>query len=131
MIGLAQPASPFRFALDVALGAVGASRLIVAYAVRFLDWLLEMNSTRVESDPNERVLESRRSLEAEVRVLLQEVRTSAEQALVRGKSTQAAGARAVEQELARIPLLERALRELAPSSTADAASADTAGRASD
>jgi dynamin family protein len=112
LIRVAQPASPFRFAMDLLLGALGLSRTILADAGRFLGWLLEMNSTRVESDLNERVLESRRRLESSLRGLLEEVRAWAEDALTRVRTTRAAGTKAVEQELSRIGDIENQLREL-------------------
>lgn len=112
LIRVARPASPFRFALDAILGIFGATRPILADAGRLLDWLLEMNSARVESDLNDRVLESRRQLEATLRQLLQEVLTSAQRALARAKLTQTGGAQAVQQELARIARLERQIAEL-------------------
>jgi hypothetical protein len=112
LIRLARPASPLRFALDALLGMVGLTQPILADAERFLDWLLEMNSTRVESDLNERVLESRRRLEAAVRMRLHDCLVSADRALARARSTRAAGAPAVQQELTRITRLEEQVREL-------------------
>ena len=112
LIRIAQPASPLRYVMDVLLGALGLSRTILGDAARFLDWLLEMNSTRVESDLNERVLESRRQLERSLRALLEEVRTWAKDALDRVRTTRAAGTRAVEQELSRIGDIENQLLEL-------------------
>ena len=112
LIRLARPTSPLRFALDAVLGIVGFTRPILADAERFLNWLLEMNSTRVESDLNERVLDSRRRLEASVRTRLHDGLASAERALARAKSTRAAGAPAVQQELARLSRLEEQVREL-------------------
>lgn len=130
-VQLARPASPLRFALDVAFWVLGTSRPIVEDAMRFLDWLLEMNASRVESDLSERVLESRRRLEARIRSLLQEVRTSAERALVRARSAQRAGAGAVDQQLAQLARLERAALEVVPGSASDHRGASIAENTND
>jgi hypothetical protein len=109
--------------LDIALGALGATGSILADCQRFLDRLLEINSTRVENDLRERVLESRRRLEARVRSLLQDVQLSAERAFGRAKAAQTAGAESVTRESARIARLEQAARALLSKEKSDATAA--------
>jgi hypothetical protein len=105
-VTLARPASVFRLLGDIALGAAGRYDSIERDAVAFLDRLLEVNSTRVQSDVNERVLESRHHLEADIRALLRDVSHVAERAL---SSARRARASAVETALARLSSLEQEL----------------------
>jgi ribosome biogenesis GTPase A len=106
-IEVAQPASPLRWLADVILGLVGANRMIQNDALRFLERLVETNSTRVQSDILDRVQESRSRLEAEIRKLLHEVSRIAEQALVRARKVKEDGEPAVQVELSRLEGLER------------------------
>jgi hypothetical protein len=82
-IEVAQPASPLRWLADVVLPLLGARKLITNDACEFLDHLLEVNSTRVQSDVLNRIQESRGRLEVEIRKLLHEISRIAEQALAR------------------------------------------------
>jgi GTP-binding protein EngB required for normal cell division len=106
---LAAPASPFRFVKDLLLGIFGAYGPIVGDAQEFLDHLLETNSTRVQNDVDDRVLESRRRLEGEIRRAIADVGGVANRALAHAREVQAAGAPAVELVLSR---LEAAKREV-------------------
>lgn len=106
LIEIAQPASPLRWLADLILGLVGARRVIENDARQFLDYLLEVNCTRVQSDVLNRVQESRSRLEVEIRKLLHEISRIAEQALTRARAARAAGALAVEAELARLSYLD-------------------------
>jgi ribosome biogenesis GTPase A len=106
LIEVAEPASPLRWLADLALGAAGMHRLINNSAAEFLDHLLEVNSSRVQSDILNRVQESRNRLEAEIRKLLYDVTRVAEQALAHARAAQEAGAPAVERALARLERLE-------------------------
>lgn len=74
-------------------------------SANYLRTLLELNSTRLVNDLDERVLESRRRMETEIRERLRERLDSAIRALGRAKARQSAGAAAVEAELARIDSL--------------------------
>jgi GTP-binding protein EngB required for normal cell division len=109
-ITLARPASIFRLLADVIVGALGAYGSIELDAVAFLERLLEVNSTRVQSDVNERVLESRHRLEADIRTLLREVAHVAERALAHARIAQVAGAAGVQSAVARLDALERAVQ---------------------
>ena len=106
-IELAQPASPLRWLADVSLCLLGLRARIDRDARRFLHWLLEVNSSRVQSDVRNRVEESRNRLEVDIRKLLHEVSRIAEQALTRARRARDEGAPAVEAALARLDALEK------------------------
>jgi hypothetical protein len=78
----------------------------------YLERLLTTNSSRVEGDLDERVLESRRLLESEIRNQLKATYRSAEHALEKARVLQAEGAQAVQVELVRIDELKRKIEEL-------------------
>jgi hypothetical protein len=63
----------------------------------------------VQSDVNERVLESRHRLEADIRGLLRDVSHVAERALSHAHAARESGASAVEAALARMATLEQEL----------------------
>jgi molybdenum-dependent DNA-binding transcriptional regulator ModE len=90
----------------VFLGFVRAFGVIERDAWEFLDHLMDMNSTRVQSDVIRRVEESRGQLEAEIRKLLHEISRIAEQALDHARATRAEGASVVEAALARLDAFE-------------------------
>jgi hypothetical protein len=112
LLHVALPASPLRYLGDVVLGLVRMYRAIENQAWAFLDYLMEMNSTRVQSDVVNRVQESRGQLEVEIRKLLHEVTRIAERALDRARKAKTEGTSAVEAELARLDRIERSLRSL-------------------
>jgi hypothetical protein len=118
MENIAAPASPLRYMADATLGTVGAYGSIVTEAREFLDHLVETNSSRVQGDVEERVAESRRRLESEIRRVLVEVTGAAERALGHARATQASGAAAVEIVLARLNKIARELHAF-EQSTAD------------
>ena len=111
LIEVAQPASPLRWVSDLTFAFVGARKVIQKDALEFLEHLLETNSTRVQSDILNRAQESRGRLEVEIRKLLHEVSRIAEQALAHARTTQIAGASAIESALARLARLEREICE--------------------
>lgn len=104
------PASPMRYIADIVLGIIGASAAIERDAREFLDHLMDMNSTRVQSDVVNRVQESRGQLEVEIRRLLHEVIHIAERALEHARGVKAEGASAVEARLSRLKAVENELR---------------------
>ncbi|HZU41251.1 MAG TPA: dynamin family protein [Terriglobales bacterium] len=112
LIHIAQPASPLRYLADIFLGLFGARSVIQKDAMTFFDYLLEMNSTRVQSDVMERVQESRGQLEAEIRKLLHEVARIATSALDHARTAKAAGTAAVEAKLAGLRKAEAEIRLL-------------------
>jgi hypothetical protein len=117
MENVATPASPLLFVSDLVLGSLGLGRGIVRDAQEFLDQLLEVNSSRVQNDVDERVRESRKKLEAQIKGLLHEASAIADRALTRARTAQAAGLPAVEAALKRLECTERELLGLIPSDT--------------
>lgn len=112
LINVAQPPSPVRYLVDVVLGLVWAFSVIEGQARDFLNYLLEMNSTRVQSDVVDRVQESKGQLEVEIRKLLHEVSRIAERALGNAREAKAQGAAAVEAKLARLRAREDEIQTL-------------------
>jgi hypothetical protein len=110
-IEVAMPASPVRYVADLVLGSIRAHAAMNADAGEFLDLLLETNSERVRNDLEQRVAESRRHLEAEIRSMLRELNGVAERALTRARSAHATGTVAVASSLQRLADVET---ELAP-----------------
>jgi GTP-binding protein EngB required for normal cell division len=111
---VAAPASPLLFISDLVLGGLGFRRGIIRDAQDFLDQLLEVNSSRVQNDVDERVRESRAGLETEIKALLREATGIAEHALSRARTAWAAGTPAVEAALARLDTIERDVRSIRP-----------------
>jgi hypothetical protein len=109
---VALPASPLRYLADVFLGIVQAYGVIEKEAREFLAHLMDMNSTRVQSDVINRVQESRGLLQVEIRKLLHEVTRIAEHALDRARTAKSEGAYAVQNALARLDGIESSVRSL-------------------
>ncbi len=105
-IHIIQPASPITHLVDTVAGLLRARLRIKKAAFEFLNLLLETNATRVQNDLDERVLESRRRLEAEVRKVLLEVGRIAQRALEHARATKAAGEAAVKTRLSRLSRME-------------------------
>jgi GTP-binding protein EngB required for normal cell division len=125
-IEIAQPSSPVRRLADVVLGLAGLRKWIDKDARCFLDWLFEVNSSRVQNDVLNRIEGSRNRLEAEIRKLLLEVSRIAEQALARARKARDEGSPAVEAALSRLDRLEseiRAIRDCQPGITIDSVKA--------
>lgn len=116
LIELAEPASPLRWIGDSVLGLIGGRKFIERDAFRFLEWLFEVNSSRVQNDILNRVQESRGHLEAEIRKLLHEVTRVAEHALSNARSAREKGSVGVERALLRLACLEAEIRSLSASS---------------
>ena len=111
---VAAPASPFLYVADLLLGVLGLRAGVHNDADEFLDQLLEVNSVRVQSDVDERVRESRRLLEAEIKALLRSAVSIAERAQEHARMTQVAGSQAVEAALARLDVAEQQVRSYRP-----------------
>jgi GTP-binding protein EngB required for normal cell division len=107
---VAAPASPLLFVSDLVRAGLGWREGIVRDAMEFVGQLLEVNSSRVQSDVDERLRGSRRKLGAEITALLTEGSTIAARALAHARAAQAAGAPAVVKARARIDSAEREVR---------------------
>ena len=83
----------------------GALKAVAREAEEYLETLLVTNSSRIQYDLDERVSESRRRLEAEIRARLREVSASAERALEQARTKRAAGEDAVLVEVKRLDAL--------------------------
>jgi hypothetical protein len=79
----------------------------------YLEGLLTSNSARIQNDLIERVRESRRRLEAEIRERLSTALVLAEEAFARARMRHAAGAAAVRAEIETLETLRRAVENLA------------------
>lgn len=112
LVHVALPASPLRYLADLALGIVWAFPEIERDAREFLNYLMEMNSTRVQSDIVDRVQESRGQLEVEIRKLLHEVSRIAVRALEHARAAKAEGASAVDAKLLRLETIEAEIRSV-------------------
>jgi hypothetical protein len=104
--------TPVTWALD-RIGPRGASlRSIREQASEYLAQLIETNTWRLANDLDDRVVESRRSLEQQIRSRLRELTTTAERALERAREKSAAGADAVRAELDRLDSIRREVQTL-------------------
>ncbi|HUJ29533.1 MAG TPA: dynamin family protein [Myxococcales bacterium] len=92
--------SPLRWIADVVRGKRGMRSQVE----RYFAWLLEVNASRVASDLTDRVAESRRLLEKEIRARLREVATMSHRALEAARKSRAAGDSAVKADLERLDL---------------------------
>lgn len=109
---VAAPASPLLFLWDLALGGIGVRGGMIRDGEEFLGQLLEVNSSRVQSDVDERVRESRRQLDAKIKEALRESLQVANRALSRARAAQRAGGSEVAAALAKIDMAEREIRQL-------------------
>jgi vacuolar-type H+-ATPase subunit H len=114
---VAAPASPFLFLWDLLLGGLGLRGGIVRDAQEFLEELLEVNSSRVQSDVDERLHESRKTLETEIKRVLREASDVADRSLARARTAQSAGTSVVEGAVARLAAVEREIRGILPRGT--------------
>jgi GTPase Era involved in 16S rRNA processing len=113
MITVAQSASPLLYLMDCLTGVLRIRSWVQKDAANFLEHLVETNAARVQSDVEQRVVESRLHLEADVRRLLREVSVSAERALSTAREIMAAGTAAVQMELDRLSDLQAQLKSAA------------------
>jgi len=89
-----------------------AVRAVVRRVGRYLDSLLESNSSRIANDVGERVSRSRQHLERELRVMLRQVSEVARRALERSRARRAEGAAAVRAELEELDILGKETESL-------------------
>jgi len=104
---VAAPASPLLLLADLVRGLLGSRQRMLRDAQDSLDQLLEVNSSKAQSDIDERIRESRKKLESEIKRSLAEASLVADRALAHAKPAQAAGVPAVEAALARLDNFER------------------------
>ncbi len=107
---VAAPASPLLFVSDLVRGGLGWRAGIVRDAMEFVEQLSEVNSSRVQSDVDERLRGSRRKLEAEITALLNEGSMIAGRALAHARAAQTAGEPAIAKAQARLDSAEREVR---------------------
>lgn len=79
-----------------------ALRAVARRTEWYLEQLLQVNSTRVRNDIDDRIAESSLHLAAEIRSLLRDVATSAERAVQRAHTAQAEGIERVALEIAHL-----------------------------
>ena len=101
LLAVAQP-SPFSWVLDRFRTPGALRRAVGRDAAAYLERLLSSNSARIQNDLIESVRESRRRLEAEIRVRLSEAVRSATSALERAKARHAEGEASVAAEFGRL-----------------------------
>jgi len=104
--------SPLQWLADLVQPAGMARRRMEREVGAYLERLVTTNTARIMNDLDERVLESRRRLEAEIRRYLRDVCASAERALERARSQQAAGKQAVQAEVARLESIQQRVEAL-------------------
>ena len=106
LLAVARP-SLFSWILDRLRTPGSLRRAVARDAAAYLERLLSSNSARIQNDLIERVRDSRRRLEAEIRSRLSEAVRSAVSALDRAKARHAEGEASVAAELARLDKLKR------------------------
>lgn len=106
---LVRSASPWPRIVDSLRSRAAVRRGAERRASWYLEQLLQINSTRVHNDIDDRVADSGRRLEAEVRQLLQQLLASAERALQRATLARSEGAARVTDDIRR---LEAASKEV-------------------
>ena len=111
-IHLASPASPLVRIGDVMIGFAGQYQRLRKRGREFLALLMETNSTRVQSDLQNRVQESRQQLEVEIGKLLHAVGRIAERALDRARLAKDSGEEQVRSALQRLELFEAQIQAM-------------------
>jgi hypothetical protein len=104
--------SPVGWITDALRPPGNARRAALRKASEYLEELLTLNASRIERDLDDRVTESRRRLETEIRASLKEVYASAERALAHARESQKRGAEAVQRDLAQLDVWTSRIREL-------------------
>lgn len=105
--------TPGAWLRDVLRSREGQLQVLDREVGAYLKRLLNANAGRIEHDFNERVLESRRRLQAEIRKQLREVVESAARAFAHANERRAQGSEAVKDAVARVNALHRRLAALA------------------
>ena len=111
LMAVASPGLGRAVAFRIAPRRVALS-LVQRDARAYLERLLTTNSARLTNDLIARVVESRRQLESQLRVLLDEITSAAEHAVGQARIHHQAGTDAVRAELARLDGLRRRVERL-------------------
>lgn len=111
--------SPLRWLTDQLLPPGVARRAVVREALHYLHRLLETNASRVTNDLDEQARESRSRLEKEIGRQLENICTTAEQALASAQVQRARGESAVASELQRLRAKRTQVSSLIPDSSPD------------
>jgi len=105
--------TPVGWFLDLLRSRERQLRALERQVGAYLEMLIFTNAHRIEGDLAERVLESRRRLQFELRTALAEAATTAERALAHARERHAQGSQAVQADVERITRLGARLRALA------------------
>lgn len=99
--------SPLRTLLDALRPSARERAVVRRDAAAYLQDLLSMNTTLVQNDLDQRVVESRQRLEAQIQGLLRGVYVAVERALDRARAAHAVGTQAVAAALAHLDALRQ------------------------
>ena len=111
LLAVAQP-SAWSWLADRVRSRAALRRAVERDAAAYLERLLSSNSARVQNDLIERVRESRRRLESEIRARLSHAVLSARSALARADARRAEGEASVAAELSRLQEWRRGAQEI-------------------
>jgi GTP-binding protein EngB required for normal cell division len=112
LIRISNPAPSLRDLADIAIVAFGVRRPVEQDALKFLDWLLEVNTSRVQFDLVARLRTSRQRFERHLRRLLSDARDSSQTSLALARQTLLRGDAAVREELAQIAVMRQSVMDL-------------------
>jgi len=110
---IARPASPFRYLADVVLVISGRSARIANNAHRFLDHLLEINTSRVEADLDDRLESARKNFEQSLKTSLEASVESGRAMFKRVAEARLLGEAATDAERERLDAIEKELNAVA------------------
>lgn len=127
MLRIARPASPIRYAADFMMAALGFTTPIWRDAERFLERVVDTNTSRVHNDLERRLAVARKELERTIRGLLMEAKDVAQATLARARETKVAGQTAAQRRVAELEALDN---EIGQVSKTIARMADAGGPAS-
>jgi hypothetical protein len=103
---------PLRWLADALRSPASFAHALARDAGEYLEQLLVTNASRVTSDLDEQVLESRRRLERDLRERLRDVYRVAERALERAQERVRSGATAIREETERLAAARQAIERL-------------------
>ena len=106
--------SPLRWFIDLFRLPKSFTTALERHALGYFEHLIVTNATRLTSDLDEQVLESRRRLEHELRERIRDIYRVAERALTRAQAQRQRGAAATREELARLTAARVTVEEMQP-----------------